>query len=237
MLAFAEDAVQVRGLIVAEKVLSLLLEQMVQIISAHAIQAREHLGKDTIDEKVLGAMARVPRHHFVPPEIAAYAYADQPLPIGCDKTISQPFIVALMTDLLDVEPTNTVLEVGTGLGYHTAVLAELAAAVYSIEIQEDLAAQARKRLAAHGHAHVHTRIGNGQHGWPEHAPYDRILVCAASDLVPGALLGQLKRGGRMVVPTGLPESQHLTLVQKSSEGKVAVTEILPVRFALMEAAD
>lgn len=221
----------------AEKVLSLLLEQMVQIIAAHALQAREHLGKDRIDAKVLTAMTRVPRHQFVPPEIAAYAYADQPLPIGCDKTISQPFIVALMTDLLDVRPTDTVLEVGTGLGYHTAVLAELAAAVYSIEIQEDLAAQAKKRLAALGHDHVHTRVGNGQHGWPEHAPYDRILVCAASDLVPAALLGQLKRGGRMVVPTGLPESQNLTLVQKSPDGKVAVTEILPVRFALMETAD
>lgn len=220
-----------------EKVLSLLLEQMVHIITAHALQAREHLGKDALDERVLSAMARVPRHHFVPPELAAYAYADQPLPIGCDKTISQPFIVALMTDLLDVQPADTVLEVGTGLGYHTAVLAELAASVFSIEIQEDLAAQAKKRLAALGHHHVHTRVGNGQHGWPEHAPFDRILVCAASDLVPGALLGQLKRGGRMVVPTGLPDSQNLTLVEKSAAGKVTVREVLPVRFALMETAD
>lgn len=220
-----------------EKVLSLLLEQMVHIITAHALQAREHLGKDGLDERVLSAMARVPRHHFVPPELAAYAYADQPLPIGCDKTISQPFIVALMTDLLDVQPADTVLEIGTGLGYHTAVLAELAASVFSIEIQEDLAAQAKKRLAALGHDHVHTRVGNGQHGWPEHAPFDRILVCAASDLVPAALLGQLKRGGRMVVPTGLPDSQNLTLVEKTAAGKVTVTEVLPVRFALMETAD
>ncbi|MCW5699330.1 MAG: protein-L-isoaspartate(D-aspartate) O-methyltransferase [Rhodospirillales bacterium] len=220
-----------------EKMLSLMLEQMIQIIVAHAYFAREQIGKETLDDKVLRAMARVPRHHFVPPEISGYAYADQPLPIGCDKTISQPFIVALMTDLLDVHSTDKILEVGTGLGYHTAILAELGSAVYSMEIVEDLAMQAKKRLEPCGYGDVHTRVGNGEFGWPEQAPFDRILVCAASDLIPAALLGQLKPGGRMVVPTGLPESQNLTLVEKSATGRIKVTDILPVRFAPLEKSD
>ena len=160
-----------------------------------------------IETRILEAMARVPRHEFVPVELTAYAYADQPLPIGYNKTISQPFIVALMTDLLDVPSAGKVLEVGTGLGYHAAVLASLGAQVYTVEIIEELAVQAGKRLKGLGFSNISMKVGNGEYGWPEYAPFDPILVCAASELVPAALLKQLKPGGKMVVPTGVAEAQ------------------------------
>jgi protein-L-isoaspartate(D-aspartate) O-methyltransferase len=219
-----------------DRMLTLMLDQMVQVILAHASYAREQIGKERLDEKVLRAMSRVPRHEFVPPELAAYAYADQPIPIGCDKTVSQPFIVALMTDLLDIQPSDRVLEIGTGLGYHAAILAELAQQVYSVEIMEELSEQAKRRLGPLGYGNIALRTGNGEYGWPEHAPYEKIVVCAASELVPPALIGQLKPGGRMVVPCGLADSQKLTLVEKSLEGRVRTKEVLPVRFALLETA-
>lgn len=217
-----------------DQMLTLMLDQMVQVIAAHALFAREQLGKDSLDEKVLRAMGRVPRHEFVPAELAAYAYADQPLPIGCDKTISQPFIVALMTDLLDIQPDDKVLEIGTGLGYHAAILGELAQQVYSVEIVDELASQAKRRLGPLGHGNIAIRTGNGEYGWPEHAPYDKIVVCAASELMPAALIEQLKRGGRMVVPTGLADAQTLMLVEKTAEGRIKTRDILPVRFAVLE---
>jgi protein-L-isoaspartate(D-aspartate) O-methyltransferase len=220
-----------------ENLLMMMQQQMVEIIGAHAFHAREHIGKETIETRILEAMARVPRHEFVPVELAAYAYADQPLPIGYNKTISQPFIVALMTDLLDVPSAGTVLEVGTGLGYHAAVLASLGARVYTVEIIEELAVQAGKRLRGQGFSDVSMKVGNGEYGWPEHAPFDRILVCAASELVPPALLSQLKPGGRMVVPTGVAEAQVLSLVEKSATGRISVKEIMPVRFAVLETAN
>jgi protein-L-isoaspartate(D-aspartate) O-methyltransferase len=220
----------------SDKLLQLMLKQMTQVIGAHAFYAREQIGKEALDERVMAAMERVPRHEFVPVELTAYAYADQPLPIGCDKTISQPFIVALMTDLLDVQPTDRILEVGTGLGYHAAVLAELAAAVFSVEIIDELAAEAKKRLAPLGYGNIETRVGNGEYGWPAHAPFDKILVCAASELIPAPLLGQLKPGGRMVVPTGLADAQSLTLVERSEQGRITTRDVLPVRFAVMETA-
>lgn len=218
----------------AEDVLTLLRRQMIEIIAAHARFAREALGKDTIDPAVLRAMAEVPRHAFVPAELRAFAYADQPLPIGFEKTISQPFIVALMTDLLGVEPNHTVLEIGTGLGYHAAVLARLKARVFSVEIVEELAEQATRRLAAARVSPVTVRCGNGARGWPEHAPFDRILVCAGCDLIPHQLLSQLKPGGRMVVPTGLADAQTLTLVEKGLDGRIKTRAVLPVRFSLLE---
>jgi len=216
--------------------LAVMRQQMVEIIGAHAEHARDHIGKEMIAPRILEAMGCVPRHEFVPVELVAYAYSDQPLPIGYSKTISQPFIVALMTDLLDIQPESTVLEVGTGLGYHAAVLASLASRVYSIEIIEELAAAARRNLATQGFSGVALKIGNGEYGWPEHAPFDRVLVCAASELIPGVLLQQLKAGGRMVVPTGVAEAQVLTLVEKSEAGRISVKEIMPVRFALLETA-
>jgi protein-L-isoaspartate(D-aspartate) O-methyltransferase len=220
-----------------DRMLTRMLDQMVRVIAAHAFYVREQLGKENLDEKVLRAMGRVPRHEFVPAELAAYAYADQPLPIGCDKTVSQPFIVALMTDLLDIQPEDKVLEIGTGLGYHAAILADLAQQVYSVEIVEELAEQAKRRLGPLGYGNVALRTGNGEYGWPEHAPYDKIVVSAASELVPAALIGQLKRGGRMVVPSGLVDAQTLTVVEKSMEGRVKTREVLPVRFALLETAN
>lgn len=216
--------------------LSLLQQQMVDIIAAHAQLVSEQIGKEKLDERVLAVMRRVPRHGFVPVELAPYAYADQPLPIGFDKTISQPFIVALMTDLLDVGPNHRVLEVGTGLGYHTAILAELASQVFTVELVEELGEKARRRFDSLGLGNVEARIGNGENGWPQHAPFDRILVCAASELIPPMLLKQLAPGGKMVVPTGMPDSQSLTLVEKSEAGKIRTREVLPVRFALLELA-
>jgi protein-L-isoaspartate(D-aspartate) O-methyltransferase len=216
---------------------SMLQYEMVQVIAAHAYFAREQIGKETLDGRVLEVMGRVPRHEFVPLELTAYAYADQPLPIGYEKTISQPFIIALMTDLVEIQPTDRVLEIGTGLGYHTAVLAELSAQVYSIEIIEELAVQAPKRLGPLGYTNVETRIANGEHGWPEHAPFDKIVVCAACELVPTAFITQLKPGGKMVIPAGLADAQNLMVVEKNLEGRVKTREVLPVRFSAMETAN
>ncbi len=217
--------------------LSMLQQEMLQVIAAHAYFAREHIGKEAIDSRVLEVMGRVPRHEFVPVELKAYAYVDQPLPIGYEKTISQPFIIALMTDLMDIQPTDRVLEIGTGLGYHTAVLAELSGQVYSMEIIEELALQARKRLRPLGYTNIETRIANGEHGWPEHSPFDKIVVCAACELVPAPYITQLKPGGKMVIPAGLSDAQSLMVVEKNLEGRVKTKEVLPVRFALMETAN
>ena len=183
------------------------------------------------------AMAKVPRHAFVHLELQPLAYADTPLPSGYGKTISQPFIVAQMTDLLDLQPTDIVLEIGTGLGYQAAVLAELAQRVYSVELIEELADDARRRLARQGYANVEIRVGNGRAGWPEHAPFDKIIVTAAPDLVPPSLFYQLKPSGRMVVPAGLPDAQQLLLVEKDSNHTLSTREILPVLFSLLEEAE
>lgn len=219
-----------------DNLLSLLQQQMVEVIVAHAHLVSEEIGKEALDERVLAVMRRVPRHGFVPVELAPYAYADQPLPIGFDKTISQPFIVALMTDLLDVGAGHRVLEIGTGLGYHTAILAELANEVYTVELVEELGEKAQAHFDHLGLHNVEARIGNGENGWPQYAPFDRILVCAASELIPPMLLQQLAPGGKMVVPTGMPDSQSLMVVEKSAAGKVLTREVLPVRFALLEVA-
>lgn len=214
--------------------LAMLRQQMIEVIALHAFAARGHIGKTNLDDRVLKAMTRVPRHQFVPVDFTSHAYADHPLPIGFDKTMSQPFIVALMTDLLDIQPTDTVLEIGTGLGYHAAILAELAAKVFTVEIIEELAAQAERRLKPLGYENIVARVGNGEYGWPQNAPFDKILVCAASELIPAVLITQLKAGGRMVVPTGMPDSQSLLLVEKNLDNRIKTKEILPVRFALLE---
>jgi len=213
-------------------------KHMVMEIVSTTVMVGERLGRYNLDPRVMDVMGRVKRHEFVPVEIQPYAYMDRPLPIGYDKTISQPFIVALMTDLLQVGPEDTVLEIGTGMGYQSAVLAALARKVYSIEIIEPLAQQAMKRIAAAGFRNVEVRIGNGYNGWPERAPFDRIIATAAPDLIPASLLNQLKPGGRMVVPAGLADSQQLILVEKSADGgKISTKEVIPVRFSEMEEAD
>jgi protein-L-isoaspartate(D-aspartate) O-methyltransferase len=214
--------------------LNVLREHMVAEISADAARVRELTGKPSLDERVIAAMRKIPRHEFVPIELQPLAYANMPLPIGCEKTISQPFIVALMTDLLDISAEDVVLEIGTGLGYQAAILGELARKVYSMEIIEELAIQAKQRLQRLGCTNVETRIANGYHGWSEHAPFDKIIVTAAPDLIPAPLLHQLKPGGKMVVPAGLPDTQQLLFVQKDEDGKVRTKEILAVRFSQLD---
>ncbi len=214
-----------------------LRQYMVMEIAAITVMVGERIGKYNLDERVMEVMGRVPRHEFVPFEMRPHAYLDRPLPIGCDKTISQPFIVALMTDFLQVSDDDIVLEIGTGMGYQSAVLSALARKVYSMEIIEPLAEQAMGRLARTGCTNVEVRVGNGYSGWPEHAPFDRIIATAAPELIPTAFINQLKRGGRMVLPAGLPDSQQLILVEKSAaDGKLATREILPVRFSELEGA-
>lgn len=211
-----------------------LRQGMVGEIVAHTVFLAGRLGKAALGRRTIEAMAKVPRHAFVRLEVQPFAYADTPLPSGCGKTISQPFIVALMTDLLDLQPTDVVLEIGTGLGYQTAVLAELALHVYSVELIDELADEARRRLQQHGYVHVDIRTGDGRTGWHEHAPFDKIMVTAAPDLVPPALIHQLKRGGRMVIPAGLADAQQLLLVEKDSSDTVSMRKILPVRFSELE---
>jgi protein-L-isoaspartate(D-aspartate) O-methyltransferase len=187
--------------------------------------------RDIASPGVLDAMRRVPRHRFVPDEERGSAYTDYPLPIGFGQTISQPYIVAFMTEALDIGRTHRVLEIGTGSGYQAAVLAELAGEVYTIEIVAPLAERARATLEELGYANVHVRAGNGYLGWPEAAPFDRIIVTAAPDEVPPVLVEQLKVDGLMVVPVGVGE-QILQVLRKTPQGMVTV-RTLPVRFVPM----
>lgn len=200
-------------------------DAMVDKIIALARGAETHR---EIDPRVLGAMRQVPRHEFVPPEIRYAAYRNRPLDIGYGQTISQPYIVALMTDLLHLKTSSKVLEIGTGCGYQAAVLAEVASEVYSIEIVEDLGIKAAETLERLGTG-VHTRIGDGYKGWPEAAPFDAIIVAAAPDHIPPALIDQLKPGGRMVIPVGRL-NQELMVVAKNADGTFFSEDVVPVRF-------
>lgn len=221
-----------------EEQFAALRQYMVMEIVSITVMVGERIGKYSLDRRVIDVMGRVRRHEFVPPELRPHAYLDRPLPIGCDKTISQPFIVALMTDFLQVGSDDVVLEIGTGLGYQSAILSALAGKVYSMEIIEPLAEQAISRLARTGCSNVEVRVGDGSRGWPEHAPYDRIIATAAPELIPTALISQLKRGGRMILPAGLPDSQQLILVEKNAvDGTLTTREILPVRFSALEGAE
>jgi protein-L-isoaspartate(D-aspartate) O-methyltransferase len=188
-------------------------------------------GRDVRNERVLQAMGKVPRHLFVPDHVRALAYEDFPLPIGAEQTISQPYIVALMTSLLELDGDERVLEIGTGSGYQAAVLGEVAGEVYSIEILEPLGRRAQETLAALGYENVEVRIGDGFAGWPEHAPYDGILVTAAPAKVPQPLLDQLKVGGRLVIPVGR-FFQDLLVYKKTAKG-FEKRNVIPVRFVPM----
>jgi protein-L-isoaspartate(D-aspartate) O-methyltransferase len=210
--------------------------EMIAVIRVIAEHLAAEIGKTALDDRVLRAMAKVPRHEFVPIEVQPYAYLNRPLPIGFDKTISQPLMVAVMTDLLELTPDDVVLEIGTGLGYQSAVLAELAGKVYTVEIIDELAQRAVQRLKREGYTNVE-RVGNGYFGWPEHAPFDKVIVTAAPDLVPPPLINQLKSGARMVVPVGLPDAQQLLVVDKDVDGKIKTKEIMQVLFSLLEAPD
>jgi protein-L-isoaspartate(D-aspartate) O-methyltransferase len=200
-------------------------------------EGRERMVREQIESRgitnapVLAAMRKVPRHEFVPANWVERAYDDSPLPIGYEQTISQPYIVALMTDLAQLSPQSKVLEVGTGSGYQAAILAEIVREVYSIEIIEPLAASAAERLARLGYKNVQVKHGDGYLGWPEHAPFDAIIVTAGAEHVPPPLIEQLKPGGRLVIPVGEPpHQQSLWLIEKSADGTILQNQIAPVAF-------
>jgi protein-L-isoaspartate(D-aspartate) O-methyltransferase len=205
--------------------------RMVAEIAAMASETGGETGRPRFADAVMAAMGKVPRHRFVPLLEQAFAYENRPLPIGEGQTISQPYIVALMTDLLDLKRTDTVLEVGTGSGYQAAVLAELVAKVYTIEIVEPLGKHAAKVLNELGYRNVEVRVGDGYGGWPTAAPFDAIIVTAAPAEVPQPLIDQLKPGGRMVIPVGGSfMAQELLLVRKEADGRTTTRRTLPVRF-------
>ena len=208
-----------------------LRRQMIETIAIHAHLVGNDIGKQGLGNRVMEVMGRVARHEFVPAELRPHAYNDHPLPIGFGKTISQPFMVALMTDLLDVQASDSVLEIGTGVGYQAAILADLAEKVYTVEIIGELALAARSRLEDLGYANVEVRLGDGSKGWPEHAPFDKVIVTAAPELVPPSLIMQLKPGGRMVVPAGLEDDQRLMLVEMDDAGDLKTREVLRVVFS------
>lgn len=204
---------------------------LIQLIEQDVKATSAYLKKEALDPRVLEVMAIVPRHEFVPDELKSYAYRNTPLPIGHGQTISQPYIVAIMTDLLTVKPDSKVLEIGTGSGYQAAIMAELANQVFSIEIIKPLGELAADRLKRLGYDKIKTKIGDGYYGWEEHAPFDAIIVTAAASHVPPPLIKQLKTGGRMIIPVGSQfMAQELLLIDKEEGGKIITRQILPVRF-------
>jgi protein-L-isoaspartate(D-aspartate) O-methyltransferase len=206
-------------------------ERLAGEIAAMARETAIETGRPRFHDAVMAAIRKVPRHRFVPPGHELYAYDNRPLPIGEGQTISQPYIVALMTDLLDPQPGHVVLEVGTGSGYQAAVLAELVDRVYTIEVVEPLGRRAAEVLAELGYRNVTARVGDGYEGWPEHAPFDSIIVTAAAPDVPQPLIDQLKPGGRLVIPVGgSAEVQQLLVVDKQADGTTTSRRTLPVRF-------
>lgn len=217
-----------------DKHLAILRRHMVELIEIHADLLEEELEKGALDNRVLSAMLNVPRHLFVPESVAHLAYENSPLPIGFGKTISQPFICAVMTDLLSPQRGESVLEIGTGLGYHAAILAELASHVWTVEIVEEFAEIAGVLLSQLEYMNVDVRVGDGSRGWAERGPFDKIIVAAAAEEVPPALLEQLKPAGCLVMPLGSGDRQQLTLVSKASSGAVLRREVMPVKFTRLE---
>jgi protein-L-isoaspartate(D-aspartate) O-methyltransferase len=205
--------------------------QMLEVIRHDFKTTRNELGQGALDTRVAAALATVPRHEFVAAEWRAHAYENRPLPIGYGQTISQPYIVAAMTQLLQLRPGERALEIGTGSGYQAAILAELGVRVFTIEIIQPLGETARDRLKRLGYERINIHIGDGYDGWPAHAPFDGIIVTAVANHIPPPLLEQLTVGGRMVIPVGSPfGAQQLVLVRKDSDGRVTTRKLLPVRF-------
>ena len=206
-------------------------QRMLREIEADTRMTAVRTGRETLDERVMSAMSRVARHEFVPRDLRRYAYDNRPLPIGYGQTISQPYIVALMTDLLGLGTESKVLEIGTGSGYQAAVLAEMGARVFTIEIIPELGSQVAERFAALGYTSITSRVGDGYYGWEEEAPFDAIIVTAASSIIPPPLVSQLEPGGVLVIPVGGPFSvQQLTVVEKDESGVVRTKQVLPVAF-------
>jgi len=206
-------------------------EQMIRLIEADVRSTSDYLKQSSLDTRVLEAMAKVPRHEFVPPHVVNLAYHNRPLPIGHGQTISQPYIVAIMTDLLDIEPGQRVLEIGTGSGYQAAVLAEVGAQVWTIEIIQALGVQAKARLQRLGYNTIEVRLGDGYYGWPGEDSFDAIIVTAAASHIPPPLLQQLKPGAKMIIPVGSQFStQQLVLITRSDNDEFITRQVLPVRF-------
>jgi len=210
------------------------LQRMLSDIEMEVNLTRHLIGKDTLDERVMAAIKQVPRHEFLPEDLRYLAYNNDPAPIGLGQTISQPYIVALMSDLLDTKPTDTILEIGTGSGYQAAVLSKLVKQVYSLEIIEELSIKGQKRLKKLAYNNITVRTGDGHFGWIEHSPYDGIIVTAAAAEIPQALLDQLRAGARLVIPVGLPyDYQELMVIEKMANGKTLSRKILGVSFVPM----
>jgi len=206
-------------------------EKLIEIIKQEVKNTSKYLRKDSLDKRVIDAINSVPRHKFVPFYSRLNAYENRPLPIGHGQTISQPYIVAIMTDLLNLKPSDRVLEIGTGSGYQAAIAAQIVKEVYSIEVIEPLGLEAKKRLKRLGYKNIKTRIADGYYGWKEHAPYDAIIVTASAGHIPPPLLKQLKPGGKMIIPVGsLFFVQQLILIQKDQKGDLTTRQIMPVRF-------
>ncbi|OYV19499.1 MAG: protein-L-isoaspartate(D-aspartate) O-methyltransferase [Methylococcaceae bacterium NSP1-1] len=217
--------------VIAEDVFLRQRQELVNVIKDDVTMTSDFLDQGSLDERVLNAIGKVPRHEFVPDDQRPYAYENRPLSIGYGQTISQPYIVAIMTDLLKPKKTDRVLEVGTGSGYQAAILAELVDSVYSIEIVKELGEQAAENLKKTGYNTVHTRTGDGYYGWETEAPFDGIVVTAVASHIPPPLLKQLKPGGRMIIPVGGQfMMQYLVLVTKDADNNVTTRQILPVRF-------
>lgn len=218
-----------------EQHLAVYRRHMVEIIDLHYDLAADEIGKSAPSAGLRRALLEVPRHLFVPEPLMLMSYQDSPLPIGFDKTLSQPFIGALMVDLLECERGSRVLEIGTGLGYQAALMSEMGASVFSVEIVEEFAEVAASRLGALGYR-AEVRVGDGSRGWPEHAPFDAILVTAAASAAPAALVQQLRPSGRMVIPLGNKDVQQLTVLTKMPSGELNTREVMPVRFTQLEVA-
>jgi protein-L-isoaspartate(D-aspartate) O-methyltransferase len=218
-----------------EEHLAILRRHMVELIEMHFELAGDELGERRLDAALRRALMEVPRHLFVPLQLAGAAYQDTPLPIGFDKTLSQPFIAALMLDLLELTPGTRVLEVGSGLGYQAAVMAELGAEVFSVEVVEEFTEAAQQRFATLDYK-VAVRAGDGTRGWSEHAPFEAILVTAAAPEPPEKLVEQLAPGGRMVIPLGDGDVQQLSVIEKALDGTLAILALMPVRFTRLELA-
>lgn len=207
------------------------IKYLIEDIESEVRYTSHYIGKSKLDKRVMRAMAKVPREQFVPAHLKVNAYDNGPLPIGHGQTISQPYIVALMSDLLALEPGHRVLEIGTGSGYQTAILAELCAMVFTVERIAELSQLAEQRFARLEYKNIKTRIGNGYQGWPEHAPYDGIIVTAAASHIPQPLIDQLTPGGNLVIPVGVSRfTQSLRLVKKDLQGDIEIKDILDVAF-------
>jgi protein-L-isoaspartate(D-aspartate) O-methyltransferase len=217
--------------VVAAEDYQVLRQRLVEEVAADVIRTRGYIGKGALDERVMRVLGTVGRHRFVPAELQSQAYQNRPLPIGYGQTISQPYIVALMTDLLEPEAGDVALEIGTGSGYQAAVLSRLVSEVYTIEIIPELADSATKRLKRLGFSNIEVKNADGYYGWAEHAPFDAIIVTAASSHIPPPLVEQLKPGGVLMIPVGPAfQVQQLSMVRKGIDGEITTRQVLPVRF-------